>query len=122
MPHKTIIYRKEEQTVWLTLNRPLASNTMKLELANELFTHQHSDEGLPMRCFQGEDFHTAEKNSQLRNVRFGDIFGCFGVAFDLATINRSISLTNCGCSWKPRLQFALAAKRTIKGTPARQFT
>ena len=36
MPHKTIIYRKEEQTVWLTLNRPLASNTINLELANEL--------------------------------------------------------------------------------------
>ena len=36
MPHKTIIYRKEEQTVWLTLNRPLASNIINLELANEL--------------------------------------------------------------------------------------
>ncbi len=36
MPHKTIIYRKEEQVVWLTLNRPLASNTINLELANEL--------------------------------------------------------------------------------------
>jgi enoyl-CoA hydratase len=36
MPHKTIIYRKEEQLVWLTLNRPLASNTINLELANEL--------------------------------------------------------------------------------------
>ncbi len=36
MPHKTIIYRKEEQLVWLTLNRPLAGNIMNLELANEL--------------------------------------------------------------------------------------
>jgi len=36
MPHKTIIYRKEEQLVWLTLNRPLAGNIMNLELASEL--------------------------------------------------------------------------------------
>ncbi|TET76366.1 MAG: hypothetical protein E3J42_01825 [Dehalococcoidia bacterium] len=36
MPHKTIIYRKQEQLGWLTLNRPLASNIINLELANEL--------------------------------------------------------------------------------------
>jgi len=36
MPHKTIIYRKQEQFIWLTLNRPLASNIINLELANEL--------------------------------------------------------------------------------------
>ncbi len=36
MPRKTIIHRKEEQVVWLTLNRPLAGNTINLELANDL--------------------------------------------------------------------------------------
>ena len=36
MPHKTIIYRKQEQLGWLTLNRPLASNIINPELANEL--------------------------------------------------------------------------------------
>ena len=36
MPRQTIIYKKEEQTVWLTINRPFASNIINLELANEL--------------------------------------------------------------------------------------
>jgi len=36
MPYSALIYHKSEHLVWLTLNRPLVSNTINLELANEL--------------------------------------------------------------------------------------
>ncbi len=36
MPQKTLTFEKRDQTVWLTLNRPRAGNTLNLQLANEL--------------------------------------------------------------------------------------
>ncbi|HEY50143.1 MAG TPA: hypothetical protein G4O13_08910 [Dehalococcoidia bacterium] len=36
MAYESLTYEKREQTVWLTLNRPLAGNSINLKLANEL--------------------------------------------------------------------------------------
>jgi len=36
MPHRTLVFEKREQVAWLILNKPLAGNTIDLQLAGEL--------------------------------------------------------------------------------------